>query len=105
MVGGFLLLRQNAGDQLDRRCVRVEGASISLPPPLRLGMSRAQVIAAMGTPTSHAAGRLIYYHHRLVMQTPNGKATPEPFDVSNTLYVRLRGEAVDGLQVWRTTSS
>jgi hypothetical protein len=106
MTGGFLLMRRTANDQLDSRCRPVGDGRISLPIPLRLGMSRAQVVAALGPPTSQSGRHVFYYHHRVVMRSPTAGTAPEPFDLTNTLYIRINSSGiVDAFQVWRTTSS
>jgi hypothetical protein len=103
-VGGFLLLRRSASDQLDSRCQRVDGA-IVLPIPIHLGMSRAQVISSLGPPASHTNARMVYHAEAVVMITTQPGAAATRFDVSSILYFRLSGDTVDGMQVWRTTSS
>lgn len=106
MCGGFLLMRRTANSQLDSRCKPVADGRISMPILVRLGMSRAQVVAALGPPTSQSGSHLFYYHHRIVTLSPKAGVAPEPFDMNNTLYIRLNsGNKVDAFQVWRTTSS
>jgi hypothetical protein len=100
-VGGFLLLQRTANDKLDSHCKSVENARISLPIPLSLGMSRAQVVAALGPPTSQSGSHLFYYH-----LNPEAGDAAETLTRVSTLYIRLNGRnEIDALQVWRTTSS
>jgi hypothetical protein len=105
-VGGFLLMRRSANNRLDNRCKPVDDGSISLPISLSLGMSRAQVVAALGPPTSQSGSHLFYYHHRVVKENPKAGGAAEPSDLSNTLFIRLNSKnEVDAFQVWRTTTS
>jgi hypothetical protein len=99
-------MRRTANNQLDSRCRAIEDGPISLQIPLRLGMSRDQVLAVLGTPTSKSKEHLFYYHHRVVMLRRKTGTVSEPFDLINMLYIRLNSSnTVDAFQVWRTTSS
>jgi hypothetical protein len=40
VIGGFLLLRRSANERLDSRCRQIKDDRISLPIPIRLGMSK-----------------------------------------------------------------
>jgi len=106
MTGGFLLMRRTANNRLDSRCKPAGNGRISLPIPLSLGMSRAQVVAALGPPISPSGSHLFYYHHHVVRLSPKAGSAAEPFDLSNSLYIRLNSSnKVDAFQVWRTTTS
>ena len=75
VIGGFLLLRRSANDSLDSRCGRAKDSRIAFPIPLRLGMSRTQVLAILGSPTSQSEKHMFYSHHSIVMQCPKGQNT------------------------------
>ncbi len=56
------------------------------------GMSKAQVIAAMGNPSSTAGeGETEYLNYNLLVRGPLGGATP----IQNQYFVRLRNGKVD----------
>ncbi len=104
-IGGFLLLPRPGSGWLDHRCIPLRDAAISLPIPLQIGMSGAQVVAALGPPTSQSENHILYSHHLVVTLNPKGDTPGEPLDLDTDLYIRLDGGVVAGFQVWRTTSS
>jgi len=104
-AGGFLLLRRAANKRLDDRCVRLGDTSVSVPIPLRLGMSKAQLRTRLGSPTAVSGTTRVYFHRRVVMLRSQAEPTLQPFDLCSALYVRLGGNMVDGFEVWRTTTS
>jgi hypothetical protein len=97
VFGGFTMLRRSANENLDSRCGRSKGR-VSLPIPLRLGMSREQVLSTLGPPTLQSEGFLFYSHHSIAT------VGPKLGDLISQLYIRLNGNMVDGIGVWHFTS-
>ncbi len=104
-VGGLLLLRRAPTDRLDSRCRSIEAVAIDLPLPVRLGMPRAQALAALGPPASESETCVVYHHHTVMTAVRKKGSPPVRVDVFSSLYLRFSGDAIDGMQVWRTTDS
>lgn len=66
MIGGFQLEHLTPGAALDSRCGSFNdpSRSISLPIPIQLGMTEAQVQAVLGKPSSRYGETSIYVHER-----------------------------------------
>ena len=66
MIGGFQLERLTSGAALDSRCgsFKDPSRSISLPIPIHLGMTEAQVQVVLGKPSSRYGETSIYFHER-----------------------------------------
>jgi|WetSurSiteA1Bulk_404760.scaffolds.fasta_scaffold07186_2 hypothetical protein len=103
VVGGFTLLRRSANEDLDRRCGRAKDR-ISLPIPLRLGMSREEVLSTFGLPTFQSERLMLYSHHSRPMQCPKFQDTSSPCDLISQLYIRFDGNRVDAIEVWHFSS-
>jgi hypothetical protein len=98
-VDGFALRRLDDDANVDRRCrmLRTEDGFL-LPISLRLGMTATQVRRLLGKPTLRYRNTVIFDHgHQETIRN-------EPFTVSNTVAVALRGGVVWAIQVWKGTS-
>jgi hypothetical protein len=104
-VGGVLLKRRAASEQVDARCVRLAATPISMPLPVHLGMPRSELLHLLGRPTSESGQSVVYSNcHSIKLSTKKGRE-PEPFDLCSSLRVRFRAGTLDALEVWRTTTS
>ncbi len=103
-VGAFLLKRRSSGERFDSRCVRL-AAAVVISLPIRLGMSRAELVRTLGKPAARSGETVVYFGCQMVKVKPQGAQEAEDFDLCSSLYVRLRAGLVDAVEVWRTTTS
>lgn len=88
-IGSFEWRRVDRNAQFDPRCTQLPaGETITLSPtPLTLGMSEAEILHRLGKPTLRR-GRILEYDYR---------GEKKPYDVWNTVAVRLRNGIVDSI--------
>jgi hypothetical protein len=99
-IGSFQWQLISSDAEIDRRCHALSGsATIKLALPLKLGMTKAQLLRVLGKPSLRRGQRLIYLHEH------QGSSNGVPFDSSNIVMVRFRGGEVTSIAVSKTTSS
>jgi hypothetical protein len=100
-VGGFRWQLVKSTTSFDSRCsaLSAKEANVKLPTPLRLGMSKEEVIHTLGSPSSQTGNTLFYLHeHELTLHN-------EPYTDMNTLTIMLSGNRVAAMEVWKSTTS
>lgn len=100
-VDGFALQRLDNDAKVDRRCrmLRKDEGGFGLPIPIRLGMTEMEVRNLLGEPTLRYRNTVMFDHgHQETIRN-------EPFTVSNTVAVAIRGGIVWAIQVWKGTSN
>ncbi len=101
MIGGFQLQRLTSGAALDIRCSSLNDSSrsISLPIPIRLGMTESQVQAVIGKPSSRFGDASIYVHeHGLRLHG-------ESYIADNSVIVSYKNGELWQVVVYYTISS
>ncbi len=99
-VDGFALERLDDDANIDRRCVlQTMDGGFRFPIALRLGMTEKQVRGLLGKPTMKYRNTVSFDHgHEEIIHN-------EPFTVSNSVLVGIRGGVVWAIQVWKGTSN
>jgi len=100
-VGGFRLQLVKNTTSFDSRCsaLSAEEGIVKLPTPVRLGMSKEEIIHTLGSPSFNTGNTLFYLHeHDLTLHN-------EPYTDMNTLTIMLRGNRVAAMEVWKSTTS
>jgi hypothetical protein len=100
-IGSFRWQRLSVDSEMDRRCelLSKEGASISLPLALQLGMKEADVVTKLGKPSSHRGDTAIYAHeHSLIIHS-------EPYTLSNDVLIVYRNAVTWAIEAVHTTVS
>jgi hypothetical protein len=105
-VGGFQLRRLVVGERADSRCgvIRRQVVPVTIPTPLRLGLSRRELSTALGRPSS-ASGDLVQYWHKNEERRAIRGADPEPYTSSNGVAVLFHEGVARAIQVWKSTGS
>jgi hypothetical protein len=100
-IGGFQWQRISQGLHLDRRCklLSSQQGSVELPIHVSLGMSKAEVVAALGRPSGMFRNLAIYSHEHDV------ELHNEPYTVDNDVIIEYREAAVSTIAVNHTTSN
>jgi hypothetical protein len=104
-IGGVLLQRLAAGESVDARCGRLAATPISMPLAVSLGMTRAQVVRALGRPTSDLGEVLLYSSCHGIKLSTERTREPQPFDLCSSLCISFKAGLVHAFEVWRTTTS
>jgi hypothetical protein len=101
VIDGYAMQRLDPNAVVDQRCREIgkSAGGIELPVAIRLGVTEMQVSKVLGKPTARYGNTLLFEH--LHEETIHG----EPYTVSNTVYITLRGGIVWGIQVWKDTAS
>ena len=103
-IGAFLLKRRAPEERFDSRCVEL-AASVAIPLPIRLGMSRTEVVRLLGQPLAKSGRTEAYSGCQRVKLRPTGAHEARDFDLCSSLFVRFKAELVEAFEVWRTTTS
>jgi hypothetical protein len=103
-IGAFLLKRRAPAERFDSRCVEL-AAPVAIPLPIRLDMSRTEVVRLLGQPLAKSGRTEVYSGCQRVKLQPTGAHEAQDFDLCSSLYVRFKGELVEAFAVWRTTTS
>jgi hypothetical protein len=100
-VGGFQWLRVGRDATPDKRCKRLQNSvsGVKLPHGLRPGMTEAEALKALGTPTIRQGDKLIFLHEH--KESSQG----QPYDSINTVTLVLRAGVVAAIEAWKTASS
>lgn len=100
-IGGFTWQFVKNTTSIDSRCsARSEkGQIIKLPVPLRLGMTKDEVLLVLGKPSTQTDDTLFYLHeHELTLHN-------QPYTDMNTVGVVLSRKKVVSIEVWKSTTS
>jgi hypothetical protein len=99
-VAGFQWRTMPPFSMPDRRCQPLPGnRAVRLPVAVRLGQSRVGVRAALGPPTTDYGSTFLYVHSHSV------RVASTPFTVINTVVIQFRGDKVEAIGVWRSSTS
>jgi hypothetical protein len=103
-IGAFLLKRRAPAERFDSRCVAL-AAPVAIPLPIRLDMSRTEVVGLLGQPAAKSGRTELYSGCQRVKLQPTGAHEAQDFDLCSSLYVRFKAELLEAFEVWRTTTS
>jgi len=105
-VGGFQMQRIGFGTAVDSRCtsLKTKTGAVEIPARLRLGMSKTELVRALGGPSDTADGDVWRYVHTHMTAGAAG-ATAPVFDSTNTISILFRDDRVRAFRVWKTTTS
>ena len=97
-VSGLRWQRFPSNSTVDQRCAELpRERQIELPHHLRLGISRTDVIASLGTPTLETKGSLLFVHeNKLAIKGDH-------YTVDETVAIRLQHGRVSAIEVEKTT--
>ena len=100
-IGGFVWRRMSATQKIDSRCTELnaEQATVMLPIPLKLGMTRTQVEQLLGKPSSRFRNTFMYDHEH------EGRIRDRPYTWDNSIDIVYRRGVVQAIQVDLTISS
>jgi hypothetical protein len=90
----------------DKRCQPLpRGSEVVLSRSIYPGQLRTEVLAALGSPATERGSELSYFHAR-TESVPNSTGTPPELtaNVFSVAVIQLKGDAVDAIDVWKSTS-
>ena len=100
-IGGFVWLRVSARQRIDSRCTELNGeqATVVLPIPLKLNMTRNTVKQLLGMPSSSFHETFTYFHEH------EGTIGHTPYTWDNTIDIVYQQGLVRAIQVGLIISS
>jgi hypothetical protein len=100
-IGGFVWLRMSAAQKIDSRCTELnaEQATVMLPIPLKLKMTRDTVEQLLGKPSGRFHNTFTYLHEH------KGTIKHAPYTWDNSIDIVYQRGLVQAVQVALTTSS
>jgi hypothetical protein len=100
-IGGFVWLHMSAAQKIDSRCTELnaEQATVMLPIPLKLNMTRNSVEQLLGKPSGRFHETFTYLHEH------EGTIRHAPYTWENSIDIVYRRGLVQAIQVGLTISS
>ncbi len=104
-VGGLRVQVLEADEQPDSRCKAIIGDAppVDLGIPLRLGMTRSEVIRVLGKPSASAGTLTVYYHEHKKPIYNSQTGLQDDFLVMNSVSIAFNGDVVEGIDVLKST--
>jgi hypothetical protein len=100
-ISGLQWQRTEAAEKFSHGCpvLTTRDSTVELPVMIRLGTKEANVLQALGQPTTRHGDIFVYYHSHEV------SIKGESYTVVSTLAIQIRGGVVQAIQADQNTSS
>jgi outer membrane protein assembly factor BamE (lipoprotein component of BamABCDE complex) len=97
--------RIRSGQAVDSRCTSLKSKTggVEIPNRLRLGMSKSEVVRALGGPSATDGDVWDYVHEHV--ETHRGARGGAHFDSANTISISFRDGLVEAFCIWKMTTS